>query len=120
VNSAINQSSSQAQTPAKPNKSWGVAISILTLLIWYKVTWPLHFVAMVYWVYGKAGYTEQGIRVLKTRPLRFSNGQLVPPFVETVLGISTLVVACIVGGLLIGVTYRLYAWTRAHRRSHAA
>jgi hypothetical protein len=44
------------------------------------VSWPIRNAALVCWVYGNQAYFDKGIRVLKAKPIRFSNGELAPTF----------------------------------------
>ena len=54
----------------------------------FLVTWPLRDVALVYWLRGRAAYQEQGVRILKGKPTRFSTGELVPDLPDIVTGAS--------------------------------
>jgi hypothetical protein len=62
---------------------WGFII-ILTLVFLVTVVGPVTLAAMVYWVYGSAGY-HNGIRVhFVGKAPWFSNGERVPDSVATV------------------------------------
>src|SRR5881296_2993823 len=98
---STNQSQMSPEKPKSGNKWMVAAATVLVWLIFYTVTWPLHYVAMVYWVYGKAGYHEQGIRVIKVKPITFSNGQVVPSLVDSITSLSSLVIAGLVTTILV-------------------
>jgi hypothetical protein len=58
------------------------------------VGWRIRSFVVVSWVLGTRAYFQEGIRVLKGHPLRFSNGQLVPtgPDVAITFGVFFLLV----------------------------
>src|SRR3954468_17507855 len=112
----MSVSTSQSEPPAEKPKAgnkWMVAVAgVLACLIFYTVTWPLHYVAMVYWVYGKAGYHEQGIRVIKVKPITFSDGQAVPSLVDSITSLSSVVIAGLATTILVTWSYRIYVRIR--------
>jgi hypothetical protein len=79
------------------NRSFQGAWAIFLFLFLIFITEPLRHVILVYWVYGKVAYLH-GLRVIPQKPLRFSNGIVVPEildittafgmFFATVLGLS--------------------------------
>ena len=52
------------------------------------IAFPIQRVLLVLWVRGYDAYVHQGIRVLKGKPARFSDGQLVPDFPDFVLAMA--------------------------------
>jgi len=82
------------------HSGWCLSLFGVTAFFWLKYLWPLGSVAMVYWVYGKAGY-DGGVRVgSKGRALWFTNGEPVPDFVQSACLVGTLLVALFVFVLL--------------------
>ena len=96
------------------------AAGVLACLIFYTITWPLHYVVMVYWVYGKAGYHEQGIRVIKVKPITFSDGRAVPWEVDIVTSLSSVIIAGLATTILVTWSYRIYRRIRTRGKTDAA
>ena len=53
------------------------------------VSWPIRNAFLVCWIYGRSAYFQEGIHVLKGKPLRFSNGELVPTSLDLATGFET-------------------------------
>ena len=68
-------------------------VIILICLFTYFVTFPFRNICIVYWVYGKTAYVHDGIRVLRSKPIKFSNGELVPLIPDVVTAISAFIAA---------------------------
>ncbi len=49
------------------------------------VSWPIRNFLLVCWVYGSQAYFRGGVRVLKGKPIRISNGELAPTFPDLVI-----------------------------------
>ena len=63
---------------------------------------PIQRVLLVLWVRGSDAYFHQGIRVLKGKPVRFSDGQLVPTFPDFIAGMAMfLIIGLIATGLYL-------------------
>src|SRR5215471_4585897 len=67
------------------NRRFQAAWAIFLFLLLIFVTEPLRHVVLVWWVYGKEAYLH-GMRVVPRKPLRFSNGVLVPQLVDMATG----------------------------------
>ena len=55
------------------------------------VGWPIRNFFLVCWVYGSQAYFHEGIRVMKGKPIRFSNGELAPAFPDLVTGFGVFI-----------------------------
>ena len=75
--------------------SWVAFLSGMFLL----VSWPMRNIALVCWVYGSNGYFRRGIRVLSGKPIRFSDGELVPILPDLVTGFGAFFIT--VGGVTL-------------------
>ena len=73
------------------------------------VSWPIRYRVLVGWSYGKRAY-EEGVRVLKGRPLKFSNGELVPQSHDVVTSFAAFFIT------VIGLTFLLIAVVRLYER----
>ncbi len=73
---------------------------LLLLLIF--VSFPIQRILLVLWVYGREGYFHQGIRVLPGKPVRFSDGILVPQEIDIVTGFGMFAVT------VFGLSFALY------------
>jgi hypothetical protein len=92
---------------ARSQKPWGyfgIPIGILLLL---KVVWPLRNIALVCWVRGSGAYND-GIRVLRGKPTRFSDGQLVPNLPDFVTGLMAFFVAMLAAMLIVWFFSQVY------------
>jgi len=88
--------------------SLGCLFFLLFLVLMVCVTWPLRDIALVYWVYGSAAYHEQGIRVVDSKPTRFSNGQVAPHPADLATGFLAIFAAIIAAMLLTQLCYCIY------------
>jgi hypothetical protein len=91
---------------------WAVFLGGVVLL----VGWPLRDVALVWWIYGSDGYFHKGIRVLSGKPIRFSDGALVPIVPDLITGFGAFFIA--VGGLTLLAIFALRFYQR-HYGTHA-
>ena len=62
---------------------------------------PAQRVLIVFWVRGSDAYFHQGIRVLKGKPVKFSDGQPVPDFPDFVTGMAMFLL------VTVGLSYLL-------------
>lgn len=85
----------------------GYVILPLGVILFFAVFWPLRDIALVYWVRGSAAYAA-GIRVLKGKPTRFSDGQVAPNLPDFVTGMAAFLVAIFTAILLTWVIFRVY------------
>ena len=84
------------------------AVIPVAAAIAYGVTWPLRNIALVYWVYGPAGYHTQGIRLVKSKPSFFSNGEQPPSFPDFVTGTSAVFGAFFAALAFVTMAKRIY------------
>jgi hypothetical protein len=81
---------------------------ILFLAVVVKLVQPLSDALLVFWVYGKAAYFQQGIRVIKHKPTTFSNGARSPDFPDIVTGFAIFFITVFGLSLLLIYGLRLY------------
>lgn len=81
---------------------------LLLLLIF--VSFPIQRILLVLWVYGREGYSHQGIRVLPGKPVRFSDGILVPQEIDIVTGFGMFAVT------VFGLSFALFFALRLYER----
>ena len=92
----------------KRTKFWFAFYIFLFLVFWF-VTWPLHYVAMVCWVYGSHAYFHDGIRVLTEHKRQaFSDGTEIPVIVDMVTQFGVVMVTFIIPILLLRYALRFY------------
>jgi len=84
--------------------SWVAFLGSMFLL----VGWPMRNVALVCWAYGPDGYFERGIRVLPGKPIKFSDGELVPLLPDVVTGFGAFFMTVVGLTLLAILALRLY------------
>ena len=84
--------------------SW---IIFLALMLTF-VGWPIRNVVLVCWVYGTEGYFRDGIRVLRGKPTRFSDGELAPTLPDLVTGFGIFIVTAFGLTLLLIFALRTY------------
>jgi hypothetical protein len=84
-------------------------ILFLVLLLVF-VSFPIQRILLVFWAYGREGYFHQGIRVLPGKPVRFSNGILVPKEMDLLTGFGMFAVT--VFGLSLALFYALRLYER--------
>jgi hypothetical protein len=105
----VTQDEPQASSPQSDKQDkWNYAVIPVAFAIGYGVTWPLRNIALVYWVYGPAGYHTQGIRLVKSKPAFFSNGEQPPSFPDFVTGMSAVLVAFFAALALVALAKRMY------------
>jgi hypothetical protein len=63
------------------------------------------------WVYGREGYLNQGIRVLPGKPIRFSDGVLVPQELDILTGFGMFCLTTF--GLSLALYHALRLYDRA-------
>jgi len=81
---------------------------VLLVVFFMYVGWPLRNFFLVCWVYGSDAYFQQGIRVLKGKPVRFSNGELAPAIPDMVTGFGTFFITVLGPTLLLVALARFY------------
>jgi hypothetical protein len=70
---------------------------------------PIQRFLIVLWVRGSNSYFHHGIRVLRGKPVRFSDGALVPDLPDFVTGIIVFFLGIMLGlSLLLFYTLRFY------------
>lgn len=85
----------------------GYVILPLAVILLFTVFWPLRDVALVYWVRGSAAYAE-GVRVVRGKPTRFSDGQVAPNLPDFVTGMAAFFLAVFTAIVLTWVIFRVY------------
>jgi hypothetical protein len=84
-----------------------VCFLILVLMF---ISFPIQRVLLVLWVYGMEGY-HQGIRVIPRKPLRFSDGTLVPQELDILTGAGMFFLTT------VGLTLALFGVLRVYEIS---
>src|SRR3954469_20661887 len=56
------------------------------------VSWPIRNACLVCWVYGRHAYFRDGVRVLRGKPIRFTNGELAPLVPDLVTGFGAFII----------------------------
>jgi hypothetical protein len=82
---------------------WMIFLAVMVT----KVAWPLRNIVLVCMVNGVDAYQE-GVRVLPGKPLKFSNGVLVPRFLDFVTGMVAFFTFALGLTLLLILALRLY------------
>ena len=73
-----------------------------------RLVWPLRNALLVFWVYGRNAYFQQGIRVVKDKPTMFSNGERAPELPNLVTGFGTFLIIALGLSLLLVFVLRVY------------
>jgi hypothetical protein len=89
------------------NRRFQLAWVIFLFVFLIFITEPLRHVLLVYWVYGKDAYLH-GLRVIPRKPLRFSNGILVPQILDIVTGSGMFFATTLGLSLALFFALRLY------------
>src|SRR6266850_2955635 len=84
--------------------SWLVFLAIMTR----GVGWPLRNFFLVWWVYGREAYIRDGVRVVSSKPTRFSTGALAPELPDLVTGFGEFIVVALGLTMLLIFLLRLY------------
>jgi len=84
-------------------------ICFLLLLLVF-VSFPIQKILLVLWAYGREGYFHQGIRVLPGKPVRFSNGTLVPQEMDMATGFGMFALT------VFGLSFALFFALRLYER----
>jgi ABC-type phosphate transport system permease subunit len=71
---------------------------------------PIQRAFLVLWVKGSDAYFHQGIRVLKGKPVKFSDGQLVPNIPDAISGFATFMV------IVLGLSFLLILFLNFYER----
>lgn len=85
--------------------------------IFISVGVPFQRFLVVWWVRGADAYFHQGIRVLRGKPVRFSDGQPVPSLPDAVTGFGVFMLVSLGLSLLLVHSLRFY---ERHFRSQKA
>jgi hypothetical protein len=93
------------------NKSGFAALWVIFLgLMLTFVVWPIRNAVLVCWVLGIHSYFQEGVRVAKGKPIRFSNGQLAPTLPDMVTGLGAFFLT------VFGLTFLLAYCVRTYER----
>jgi hypothetical protein len=76
---------------------------------------PIQRALVVLWVRGSEAYFHQGIRVLRGKPVKFSDGQLVPSVPDFVTGLAMFMLVAVGLSYLLVFCLRFY---ERHRKNH--
>lgn len=87
---------------------WVIFLGAIVLF----VGWPLRNAALVWWAYGSDGYFQKGIRVLSGKPVRFSDGALVPIVPDLITGFGAVFITA--GGLTLLAIFALRFYERRY------
>jgi len=100
------------------NKTWfGIAWTVFLGIVVTRF-WRVRDVLLVWWVYGRDAYFIDGVRVLRGKPTRFSNGEFAPHWPDIATGFGFFFV--VVFGLSMLLIFGLRLYDRYHRRHNAA
>jgi len=69
---------------------------------------PFQKFLIVLWVRGSDAYFHQGIRVLRVKPARFSDGELVPQWINFTTGMAIFLIVSVGLSLLLVRALRFY------------
>jgi hypothetical protein len=83
------------------------------------VSWPIRYLVLVWWSYGGRAF-EEGLHVVKGKPLKFSNGELVPHAHDVVTSFGAFFITVIGLTFLLVVVVRLYERFVGRREERAA
>jgi len=92
------------------NGPFAIVWALFLFLLFGLVGVRLANALLVCWVRGIDAYLHQGIRVLKGRPLRFSDGVSVPGLPEAVTGFAVFVVT------VFGLSFLLLCILRSYEK----
>lgn len=91
--STIHQSEPNTDLAARAFHNFYFAVGWLLFLTFVlRLVQPLQDALLVFWVYGRHAYFQQGIRVVKHKPTIFSNGMASPDLPNMVTGFGTFLV----------------------------
>ena len=91
-------------------KDWRFPLAWIPLLFSFLifVSEPIRRFLLVVWFYGSDAYFQRGIRALSVKPPRFSNGELVPIWMDCITGMGTFLVTTLGLSLLLFLGLRFY------------
>ena len=84
--------------------AWPTFLFVLMILVFR----PIQTFLLVCWVYGRDGYFQKGIRLLNGKPVRFSDGNLVPTYLDALAGFLTFFTIVFGLSVLLILFLRLY------------
>lgn len=74
------------------------------------ISWPIRNIVLVCWIHGFRAYFDDGLHVLKGKPLKFSNGDPVPAFHDMVTGFGAFFITT------LGLTFLLIMIVQFYER----
>ena len=105
--SDLNASKGDLATRVFKSFYFGI-IWLVFLAFTVRLVWPLRNALLVIWVYGRAAYFEQGIRVLAGKPVKFSTGSEAPAWPDLATGFAVFIVTVLGLSLLLFYALRFY------------
>lgn len=84
------------------------------MLVLTFISFPIQRILVVWLVYGQQAYSKHQIYILPRKPLRFSDGVLVPQHLEILTGAGMFVVT------VFGLTLALFFGLRLYERLFGA
>lgn len=84
------------------------------------VSWPIRNAVLVCWDYGSHANFDGGLRVLKGRPLKFSNGEPVPAFHDVVTAFGAFFITAFGLTFLLIMIVRIYECSFTKHGDHRA
>ena len=84
--------------------SWAVFLGAVFIYVGL----PFQRALVVLWVRGSDAYFHQGIRVLRGKPAKFSDGSLVPSIPDALTGLTVFMLTAVGLSLLLVFVLRFY------------
>lgn len=98
-----------------PNSQSGLAWVVANLVILLVVAGRIQTFMLVCWAYGSDAYFRRGIRLVAVKPPRFTNGDLVPRYMDAVTGMATFVL--IVSSVTVLVVFCKWYYERRRKNN---
>ena len=92
------------------NKGFQLAWMIFLMLVAIFVSFPIQRILLVWLVYGRQAYLRHSVYVINRKPLRFSDGVLVPQHLEILTGAGLFLLTFF--GLTLALFYGLRVYDR--------
>jgi hypothetical protein len=89
---APNQKNEVSMRRSTELLSWHSAVWTLLLFVSLVLIFePVQTFLLVCWNYGRDGYFHRGIRLMPVKPPRFTDGNLVPTYMDFLTGMATFI-----------------------------
>jgi hypothetical protein len=86
--------------------AWAVFLFVLLIFLFR----PVQTFLLVCWAHGSDAYFRRGIRLMHMKPARFSDGSLVPVYMDLVTGFATFF------GVVLSLTFLLILAIRVYEK----